>query len=34
MLNTIYSRHKNETSDEIKTRMKAHQNVLKKKRTT
>lgn len=34
MLNTIYSRHGNETSNEIKTRIEAHQNVLKKKKLT
>ena len=34
MLNTIYSRHENETSNEIKTRIEAHQNVLEKKKLT
>ena len=34
MLNTIYSRHENEASNEIKTRIEAHQNVLKKKKLT
>ena len=32
--NTIYSYHENETSDEIKTCIEAHQNVLKKKKFT
>ena len=34
MLNTIYSCHENETSDEIKTCIEAHQNALKKKKLT
>ena len=32
MLNTIYSHHK--LSDEVKTRIGAHQNVLKRKKLT
>ena len=34
MLSTIYSFHENETSDEIKTCIEAHQNALKKKKLT
>ena len=34
MLNAIYLWHENETSDEIKTCIEAHQNALKKKKLT
>ena len=34
MLNSIYSRHENETSDKIKACIEARQNVMKKKNLT